>query len=160
MAVASIGTDEDFDIYLERFRTAETPQLKLRNLFALAEFPSEQHIRRTIALAVSDEVKTQDAPFLLGRCIANRHHGPMAWQSVRRQWADLGERFPDNTIIRMVRPIVTLMTPELVADVHGFFAEHPIPQAAKSLDQLLERQHVNADLRTREADRLAGALLS
>jgi hypothetical protein len=45
-----------------------------------------------------------------------------------------------------------------VADVQGFFAEHPIPQAAKTLEQLLERQRVNADLRAREAEPLAAAL--
>ena len=39
-AVASIGTDDDFDDYLQRFRTAETPQLRLRYMYALAEFPT------------------------------------------------------------------------------------------------------------------------
>jgi puromycin-sensitive aminopeptidase len=157
-SVASIGTDSDFDDFVERFRTAETPQLVLRYLFALAEFPMEDHIRRAIDLALSGDVKTQDAPFLLGRCIANRHHGPMAWTSVRRQWADLEQRFPESTMVRMVRSIPTLTTPELVADVHSFFAEHPIPQAAKTLEQLLERQTVNAELRQREAARLAAVL--
>jgi hypothetical protein len=42
--------------------------------------------------------------------------------------------------------------------VQGFFSEHPIPQAAKTLEQLLERQRVNADLRAREAEPLAAAL--
>ena len=157
-AVASIGTDADFDEYLQRFRTATTPQLKLRYMFALAEFPTETQIRRTIDLALSSDVKTQDAPFLLNRCIANRQHGTMAWESVRRQWPDLLERFPDNTIVRMVGSITTLTTPHVVADVQGFFAEHPIPQATKTLEQLLERQRVNADLRAREAEPLAAAL--
>ena len=30
---------------------------------------------------VSGEVKSQDAPFLIGRCIANRNHGELAWRS-------------------------------------------------------------------------------
>ena len=42
--------------------------------------------------------------------------------------------------------------------MQGFFAEHPIPQAAKTLDQVLERQRVNAALRERESARLASAL--
>ena len=42
--------------------------------------------------------------------------------------------------------------------MQGFFAEHPIPQAAKTLEQLLERQRVNANLRAREAEPLAAAL--
>ncbi len=157
-AVASVGTDDDYEDYLQRFRTATTPQLKLRYMFSLAEFPAEDQIRRTIDLALSGDVKTQDAPFLLNRCIANRHNGTMAWESVRRQWPQLLERFPNNTIVRMVGSITMLTTPHLVADVQGFFAEHPIPQAAKTLEQLLERQRVNADLRAREAEPLAAAL--
>ena len=45
-----------------------------------------------------------------------------------------------------------------VADVQGFFTEHPIPQGAKTLDQTLERQRVNAALRQRERVVLAAAL--
>jgi puromycin-sensitive aminopeptidase len=157
-AVAAIGTDDDYDDYVQRFRNAETPQLRLRYMFSLAEFPNEEQIRRTIDLALSGDVKTQDAPFLLNRCIANRQNGEMAWESVRRQWPELLERFPDNTIVRMVGSITTLTTPHLVADVQGFFSEHPIPQAAKTLEQLLERQRVNANLRARAAEPLAAAL--
>jgi puromycin-sensitive aminopeptidase len=127
-------------------------------MYALAEFPTEPQLRRTIDLALSAEVKTQDAPFLLSRCIANRLHGAVAWETVRRQWPQLLERFPNNTIVRMVSSITTLTTPHLVADVQGFFSEHPIPQAAKTLEQLLERQRVNANLRAREAEPLAAAL--
>ena len=158
VAVASIGTDDDYDEFVQRFRTAETPQLKLRYMFALAEFPRAEQIRRTIDLALSGEVKTQDAPFLLNRCIANRQNGAMAWEFVRRQWPQLLEKLPDNTIVRMVSSITTLTTPDLVADVEAFFSEHPIPQAAKTLEQLLERQKVNAGLRSREAESLALAL--
>ncbi|MEY2552166.1 MAG: puromycin-sensitive aminopeptidase, partial [Ilumatobacteraceae bacterium] len=157
-AVASIGTDADYEEFLHRFRTAGTPQLRLRYMFALAEFPSEAHVLRTIDLALSSDVKTQDAPFLLNRCIANRRNGAIAWENVRRKWSQLLERFPSNTIVRMIGSITTLTTPELVADVQSFFAEHPIPQATKTLEQLLERQQVNANLRTREAGALAAAL--
>ena len=43
---------------------------------------------------------------------------------------------------------VRLLTDETVAaDVQAFFAEHPIEQAAKTLEQVLERQRVNTALR-------------
>jgi hypothetical protein len=42
--------------------------------------------------------------------------------------------------------------------VQSFFSEHPIPQAAKTLDQVLERQRVNAALREREEANLQSAL--
>jgi puromycin-sensitive aminopeptidase len=158
-AVAAFGSDDDYAAFEQQFHSGDTPQVKLRNLFALADFPSEAQIRRTLELAQSPAVKTQDAPFLLNRCIANRHNGAMAWETVRRQWPQLLERFPDNTIVRMVGSITSLTSPQVVADVHSFFAEHPIPQSAKTLEQLLERQQLNADLRARQAEPLAAALI-
>jgi hypothetical protein len=46
------------------------------------------------------------------------------------------------------------------ADVQSFFSEHPIAQASKTLDQVLERQRVNTDLRRRESGIVADALQS
>ena len=103
-------------------------------------------------------MKTQNAPFLLNRCIANRHQGAMAWAFVRQHWVAANETFPANTIVRMVDPVKLLTAPEVVADVQSFFSEHPIAQATKTLDQILERQRVNAALRARESERLAGSL--
>jgi puromycin-sensitive aminopeptidase len=127
-------------------------------MYALAEFPSAELVQRTLDLALSGEVKTQNAPFLLGRCIANRHHGRMAWDFVRRNWDRATDAFPDNTIVRMIDPVRLLTEPDVVADVQGFFSEHPIPQSAKTLEQVLERQRVNAALRSREGARLGEAL--
>jgi puromycin-sensitive aminopeptidase len=104
-------------------------------------------------------VKSQNAPFLLNRCIANRWHGELAWKAVSQRWAEANERFPNNTIVRMIDPVKQLTRPEVAADVQSFFSEHPIPQAVKSLEQTLERQRVNVALHTREHDRFSGELL-
>jgi hypothetical protein len=48
----------------------------------------------------------------------------------------------------------------LVADVQTFFVEHPIPQAVKTLDQILERQGINAALLARDAGDLRAYLTS
>jgi len=158
-AVAAVGTDADFERYLTAFRTAATPQDQLRYLYALAEFPEAEQIDRAIELAFSGEVRTQNAPFLLNRCIANRWQGERAWKAVRQRWEEANERFPNNTIVRMIDPVKLLSGESVVADVQSFFSEHPIPQAAKTLDQVLERQRVNAAVTARESERLAVGLL-
>ena len=107
---------------------------------------------------MSGEVKTQNSPFLLRQCIANRRHGSAAWRFVRQHWDEANERFPSNTVVRMIDSVKLLNDPATAADVQGFFAEHPIEQAAKTLDQVLERQRVNTALRAREQDRFAAAL--
>ena len=144
--VASTGTVEDYEHFVERFRHGATPQEQLRHLYALAEFGDEALMQRTCDFAFSGEVKTQNAPFLLGRCIANRDHGTLAWRRVRERWADAMATFPSNTIVRMVDGVKLLNRPEQEADVQGFFAEHDIPQSAKTLQQVLERQRVNVAL--------------
>jgi puromycin-sensitive aminopeptidase len=79
----------------------------------------------------------------------------MAWRFVRNRWGELNDRFPANSIVRMIDGVKTLTRPDEQADVAAFFADHDIPQARKTLEQILERQRVNVALRQREADRLA-----
>ena len=156
--VASTGGEAEVNMFIEKFKTADSPQEQIRALYALGDFQSADLIERACAFAFSSDVKTQNAPFLLGRCVSNREFGPVAWRIVRQRWAEANERFPINSIIRMAQPAQSLNTPELMADVQAFFAEHPIPQSAKTLEQVLERQRVNTALRTREGDGLLAAL--
>ncbi|MCU1399626.1 MAG: putative Peptidase rane alanine aminopeptidase [Acidimicrobiales bacterium] len=158
--VAAFGDQQDWDRFADGFRTAENPQAQLRNLYALADFDDADLIRQTCEFAFSGEVRTQNAPYLLQRCVANRAHGAVAWKIVRTNWTAANEMFPNPSIIRMVDPVKTLNTETAVADVQGFFAEHPIKQSSMMLAQVLERQRVNAGVRSREADTFAKDLLA
>jgi puromycin-sensitive aminopeptidase len=156
--VASTGDQHDFDRFVEGFRNGATPQEQLRNLYALAEFDNAELIERACEYAFS-EVRSQNAPFLLARCIANRWHGALAWTIVRKHWEVANQRFPNPSIIRMIDPVKTLNSPPVVADVQSFFAEHPIPQSLNTLAQVLERQRVNGEMHEREAEPFAATLL-
>jgi puromycin-sensitive aminopeptidase len=159
-AVAANGDAGDYDRYVDGYRHAATPQDQMRHLYALAEFPTAELLDRTVELAFSDEVKTQNAPFLLRATIGNRWHGAHAWAAVRDRWDEANDRFPSSSIVRMVDSVRLLTEPAQVEEVHAFFAEHPIPQAATTLTQVLERQRVNAALRERDAEPFAAALLA
>jgi puromycin-sensitive aminopeptidase len=156
--VASTGGAAEFDMFVDKFKRAESPQEQLRNLYALADFQSAELITKACDFAFSGEVKTQNAPFLINRCMNNREYGHLAWRAARTQWDKANAEFPVNTIVRMVDPVKSLNTPELQADAQAFFAEHPIPQSAKTLEQILERQRINTALRQREGQRLFAAL--
>jgi puromycin-sensitive aminopeptidase len=156
--VASTGGAAEFDMFVDKFKRAESPQEQLRNLYALADFQSAELITKACDFAFSGEVKTQNAPFLINRCMNNREYGHLAWRAARTQWEKANAEFPVNTIVRMVDPVKSLNTAELQADAQAFFAEHPIPQSAKTLEQILERQRINTALREREGQRLFAAL--
>jgi puromycin-sensitive aminopeptidase len=158
--VAATGTVADYERLQHGFLTASTPQEQLRQLYALTEFDDEALVLRTCEFALTDNVKTQNAPFVLRMAMANRRHGTAAWEFVKNNWEHANKEFPTNTIVRMVDSVKLLTTPELVADVQTFFVEHPIPQAVKTLDQILERQGINAALLARDAGDLRAYLTS
>lgn len=155
--VAATGDAADYDRMLDRAMHGGTPQEQLRHLYALAEFDDAELMTRTCELAMSDRVRTQNAPFLLRAAIGNRHHGPQAWRFVREHWAEIDTKMPRNTMVRMIETVRSLDRPADVADVQGFFAEQRIPQAQKTLEQTLERQRVNADVRARNETSLRDA---
>jgi puromycin-sensitive aminopeptidase len=158
--VAATGTVADYERFQHGFLNASTPQEQLRQLYALTEFDDEALILRTCQFALTDNVKTQNAPFVLRMAMASRRHGPAAWGFIKDNWEHANKEFPTNTISRMVDSVKMLTTPELVADVQMFFVEHPIPQAVKTLDQILERQGINAALLARDAADLRAHLTS
>jgi puromycin-sensitive aminopeptidase len=81
-----------------------------------------------------------------------------SWEFVKREWDTLVERFPDNTIPRLLGGVVALSTPEQAADVERFVADHPVPQGARTVEQHLERLRVNVAFRQREAAAIAAYL--
>ncbi|MDQ4149684.1 MAG: M1 family metallopeptidase [Actinomycetota bacterium] len=151
------GGQEEFDLYWRRHKELENPQLSIRYLHALARFRSPELVARMLDLAVS-EVRTQDAPYLLGRALANRTRGPQVWEFVSRNWDAVSEGFPANSIVRMVDGVRAFTDRSLSERVHAFFDEHPVPQGEKTLKQILERLRVNVAFRERESERLAEAL--
>jgi len=157
--VATIGNHDDYEFFIDRVKNPRTPQEQIRMLYALADFDDPDLMARTCEFAFSQDVKTQNAPFLLNRCVANRNHGEIAWAAVRDNWTHANERFPVNTIVRMVDSVKMLTSDAAATEVPAFFREHPIPQAVKVLEQILERQGVNVALRRRGCDPLTQALL-
>lgn len=156
--VAAWGTEADFDAFLARMRAATTPQEEQRFLGALADFPDAELLRRLLTMSVTDEVRTQNAPLLLRRALTNRDHGGLAWFFVADEWDTINERFPSNSIARLLEGIRSLSAPSVAPEVFVFFEDHEVPQGDKILAQHLERLEVNVELRARESEALAAEL--
>ncbi len=153
--VAWGGGEAEYTTLLSCFRAPATPQDQIRNLYALADFPSRPLLQRTLDLCVT-EVRTQNAPMAINNAIGNRVASDLAWDFVKNRWAELAERFPHKMLDRMVANVMYLT--DAADDVHRFFAEHPIPTGQKQLDQILERLDINAAFAAREAANVPDAL--
>jgi puromycin-sensitive aminopeptidase len=157
--IASRGDEADFDEFWSRYQSAASPQEELRFLGALADFDEAHLYERLLTITLTDEVRTQNAPYVLRRALTNRHNGPAGWAFVRDHWDEINERFPSNSIVRLLEGIRNLSRPDEAEDVFAFFADHDVPQGTKTLSQHLERLRVNVALREREASRFAEALI-
>lgn len=156
--VASSAGQATFDDLLARSEAATTPQDVLRYLGALCDVPGAEQISQLLALTLTDRIRSQDAPYLLRRALTNRHNRSLVWAFVHQHWTEINERFPSNSIARLLDGVRSINDPALAADVDAFLAEHPVPQGAKTVAQHLERMHVSVALAEREGASLAEAL--
>ena len=157
--VAARGDEADFDRFVARMKAASTPQEEQRYLGALADFPDPELMRRVLAMSITDEVRTQNAPLLLRRALTNRDHGELAWFFVTDEWDTVNSRFPSNSIARLLEGIRSLSKPSVAPEVFVFFEDHEVPQGDKILAQHLERLEVNVALRDRESQALTDELI-
>ena len=159
--VASNGSGDDFDDYVRRATRASSdssPQEQLRYLYALGDFPAEELVLGADELALSETVKAQSAPFVLQRTLRNREHGPAAWAFVRDNWSAVRERCGGSLVARMLEGVTWLVDDASSADVISFVAAHPVPEAARMIEQHLDRLRVHRRTIERERERLAAAL--
>jgi puromycin-sensitive aminopeptidase len=155
---ATLGDEALHDRLVERFRSSDNPQDRERLLLALARFRDPGCLRRTLDLALSGDVRTQDAPYLLRETLTNRDNAAAALAFVFEHWGEVTERFPANSIPRLVSGIRALRDRALAERATAFLAEHPIPQGEQQVRQHVERMWVTVALAEREAAPLADHL--
>ena len=159
-AVAVVGSANDYEAFLGRFKDPVTPQEERRYMTSLASFPGEGEFQNTLAMCLNGEVRSQDAPYLAGGAMFNRHHGMAAWQFIKSHWDEMLEMYPDNAIVRMVSGVQALSKPEQAADIKQFFETHSVPSVQLTLEQHLERLDINTASRQREVGPLTEWLLA
>ena len=147
--VAAWGGEAGWNLILDQYRAAATPQDKVRYLLALPETRDPALLARTLDLALGDEVRSQDSPFLVAEVMSNRAGGALAWAWVEEHWDQLRDRLPPALIARMMDGISALVDPAVAVAVHAFAASHDLPMAGPRLDQLLERMDINVALGAR-----------
>jgi puromycin-sensitive aminopeptidase len=155
--VAGSADAETWDELRRRAGRARTPQDRLRHQGALADAEDAALVMRCCELVLTDEVRTQDALFILRRALANRHATPEVWAFVVAHWDEITTRFPSSTVPRLIDGVRGIADPALATEVVTFLADHPIKQATL-INQHVERMWVSVALGRRVPAELAAAL--
>jgi len=156
--VASNGNADDFDQFIARAAETDNPQEQLRYLYSLGEFPSEDLVLRAAELALSDDIRAQNGPFVIQRSLRNREHGAAAWAFVRDNWERVNQRFSHSLIPRLVEGTTWLVEGGVTDDVIDFVSAHPIASGGRTIAQHMERLQVHRAAVGRERERFSAAL--
>jgi puromycin-sensitive aminopeptidase len=141
--VAQSGGEAEYTTLLEQFRRAATPQDEVRYLYALAATEVKPLLGRTLDMCLSGEVRTQDAPYVIGNILGSRSGYRLAWDFVTERWETILARFPDNSIPRMLDGISGIVDAALAPAIRAFLSAHPVPQGEKQIAQASERLDIN-----------------
>jgi aminopeptidase N len=125
--------------FVEAMQTATTPQEQRRFLLALGAFREPDLVDRSLALALTRAVATQDVIFLLARMLANPGARNATWEFIQNRWPRLEKRLPSLLASRLIESTTHLGTARHRREVASFFRAHPVPSGTRALRQALER---------------------
>ncbi len=158
LRVAAYGGDAVlYDQYVNRLKQVRSnPEEYYRFFAALPYFRDPALMKRTLAFALSPEVRTQDSGTLIAGVLAVPWGRDVAWTFVKQQWTALTARLGTfQGIPTIVQATSSFCSTKAAADVKTFFAKHPVESAERSVRQSIERIDSCAALDARQSQPLS-----
>jgi puromycin-sensitive aminopeptidase len=157
--VGDLARPQDFDELFARFKRAKDPQSEHRYAMGLTGFASEPLCARAFELCLSDEVRTQDAPYLVASLLTNRVGGPRVFELLSQHWDESLARFPEHAHSRMVSGVSRMISSRPTAEaVEAFVEAHPLESGQRSVLQAVERMRIGLRFGERVRPGLAMAM--
>src|SRR6266702_3411970 len=131
---------------LEQKSALQEEQVRL--LIALTRPRRESLLRETLARALSDAVRFQDAPIVIRGVATSRPSvgRDLAWAFIKANWDELYRRYsPSGFLIRGLAAVPeTFAGTDRARDIEAFFKAHPSPGVRRTVKQVMEKIRVNA----------------
>jgi len=155
---ARSGDSALYEQLQKRAQSATSPEASLRYLLVLGDFRTPALVERSLEYAISPQVRSQDAPFLLNRVLGNHATQDQAWDWIRQHWAQVEAKLTNFSAGSVVNSAGTFCDAGHKQQVQQFFTEHPIPTAQRTLQQSLEFIGNCVDLKAQQQPNLASWL--
>jgi len=142
LSVAAVGGDAMlYDRYMAQLpKLSGKPEEYYRFFNALPSFRDPALVQRTLEFAISPDVRTQDAPTLIGALMGQEASRDAAWTFVKANWDTLNKLLGVfGGITRIAGSVGAFCSRDRKAEVEQFFKEHPMPAAERTLKQAFER---------------------
>ncbi len=154
------GDSKLWEAFLSRMRGAIAPEEHDRFLAALASFEAPELVARTLGLALSEDVRSQDLQILFGQLFGNRQARGATWRYLTSNWPAVSRKAPVFGLRRILGATAALVDERWRAEVAAFFEDpaHHVEAGERELKQALEAIDLALGLRARERENLGSWL--
>ena len=147
-----------YDEVLQRLKVPQSPEEYFRWLRMLGQFRDPALVQRSLEYAISDQVRSQDAPFLFGSLMGNPAARKPAWDFVREHWPQVQAKLTNFSTGAIINSAAQFCDAADRDQVEQFFKQHPAPGTDRTLKQSLESINNCIDLRQQQQTNLASWL--
>jgi aminopeptidase N len=143
---------------MEDLKAAKTPETYFSDIDALSRFSDPKLAQKTLEYAISPQMRSQDAPYLISSMMQYPAVEKQAWSFVQAHWAEiekLGGAFAGGAIVQGTSGFCDS---GMRNEVQAFFTSHPAPAAERSLKQSVEQMNYCVYLKAQQGPQLASWL--
>jgi aminopeptidase N len=155
---ARSGDPSLYQRYADALKTARSPEEYLTLLTGLESFSQPELVERTLALSLSPDVRSQDAPGVIVRLINRSDTRKQAWEWTKEHWSEVHSRFTISSGSRVVAATGSFCDTPNRKDVQEFFAQHAVESSERTLANALHNIDECIDLRAQQGPKLAAWL--
>ncbi len=157
--LAALDAGPDFyDKIMAGMKSPKSPEEYYMYLYTLPQFRDQKLLERTLELAISPDVRSQDALSVVTSVLGNPDGRQLAWNFIRQHWPELEKAGGPFASAQIVGATSMFCDPALRDQVTDFFAAHKIAAAERTYKQSIERINGCVDLKTQQQPQLASWL--
>ncbi len=159
LRLAALSGDSAFyDRIVAASKNPRSPEEYYMYLFTLPRFGNPELLRRTLELAISPEVRSQDALQLVGGVMANPAGDKLAWDFIQSHWDAIAKAGGPFASAEVVGATSVFCDAGMRDQVKEFFSAHQVAAAERTYKQSIERINNCIDLKSQQETQLASWL--
>ncbi|RJQ34644.1 M1 family peptidase [Candidatus Parcubacteria bacterium] len=157
--VAKYGGAKEYEKLLKLYKAATLHEEKNRIGRALGSFQQKELLQKTLAFAISDDVRRQDSVRMIMGITVNPAGTDIAWRFIKKNWKTFLKRYQGSReVAYLLEPLGISTSTSMAKDVAAFLKKNPAPGTERTVQQVVERTHSNAAWAARDRKQIAAFL--
>jgi puromycin-sensitive aminopeptidase len=155
-AVLQNADEKIYDMMLTLYRSTDLHEEKDRISRALGVMNDQKLLKKVIQFAMSTEVRSQDAVFVIASVAINHRGRDLTWEFFKSNWKVLLDQYSGGFLLtRLIRHLTeNFASEEKAVEIENFFKKNEFPGTERTVQQSTETIRLNASWLNRDVDQI------